>query len=595
MSILPRISQNIINFSHIQCRKVAVFIKSIYQHVLPILLFFNRYAILTKNAIFGIIVNDVVQLKIFDLNNQNNNSGQKKQSDLSDCGLVACPVSNRFLYYEKKDYINDVARLGLKQTWDEIIYYTLNNTNLNPNLSIDKFSELYEAGLAVQDKNSKKRQGQYYTPNDVANLMARWLFQNKGSAVCDVACGTGQLILAYLEILSDEAVKLLQSGNVYLYDNDPIALNICKTILIVKYGYESVSHVHFVCADFLSKDICLPDNCKVICNPPYSQASKIEECWDKTNTAVSTKSLYAMFMEKIIKQSASSVIITPYSFVGAEKFYSLRLVLNNYNGYIISFDNVPGNVFNGKKQGVFNSNTTNSVRAAITVVQNKENVRGFRISPVIRFKNTERERLLEPTVLESFLNEEGQIVSGSNMRFYKCHKELYPIWQKWISTCNETLGDYVVKDGPYVLSIPTTCRYFTVAANGTMNRSGKIELRFENEHAFHYAFCLINSSFAYWYWRVYDGGITFSKNLLLSIPFFFNLLTDEQIGFFDNMALDMISTANQYIVTKNNKGTQENIKYPLRYKEMINRKLLDVLGINTSERVFDCIHANTAF
>ena len=41
-------------------------------------------------------------------------------------------------------------------------------------------------------------------------------------------------------------------------------------------------------------------------------------------------------MEKIIKQSVASVIITPYSYIGSTKFYSLRKFMNNYNGFVVS-------------------------------------------------------------------------------------------------------------------------------------------------------------------------------------------------------------------------------------------------------------------
>ena len=34
---------------------------------------------------------------------------------------------------------------------------------------------------------------------------------------------------------------------------------------------------------------------------------------------------------------------------------------------------------------------------------------------------------------------------------------------------------------------------------------------------FNYLFCMINSSFAYWYWRLFDGGITYSRSLLINM------------------------------------------------------------------------------
>ena len=65
------------------------------------------------------------------------------------------------------------------------------------------------------------------------------------------------------------------------------------------------------------------------------------------------------------------------------------------NGFIVSFDNVPGNIFCGRKHGIFNTNTANSVRASITVLKKDDALKGFKVSPLIRFKNEEREKLLK--------------------------------------------------------------------------------------------------------------------------------------------------------------------------------------------------------
>ena len=84
-------------------------------------------------------------------------------------------------------------------------------------------------------------------------------------------------------------------------------------------------------------------------------------------------------MEKIFTQSRSAVVITPFSFISGKKFYSLRKEMCDIgNGFIVSFDNVPGNIFCGRKQGIFNTNTANSVRAAITVFNKSNKLKGFK-------------------------------------------------------------------------------------------------------------------------------------------------------------------------------------------------------------------------
>ena len=132
------------------------------------------------------------------------------------------------------DYISDVEHNGLR-TWDYICQFVIENIDSVPSfLDIKNFGELYEIGLAVRDKVTKKKSGQYYTPDDVATVMAEWLCECQGNAVCDVACGTGKLILTYLDMIGySKARELISEGRLYLYDLDEIALKICKTTISI--------------------------------------------------------------------------------------------------------------------------------------------------------------------------------------------------------------------------------------------------------------------------------------------------------------------------------------------------------------------------
>lgn len=207
------------------------------------------------------------------------------------------------------------------------------------------------------------------------------------------------------------------------------------------------------------------------------------------------------------------------------------------NGFIVSFDNVPGNIFCGKKHGIFNSNSTNSVRAAITVFNQNKTEKGFKLSPLIRFKQSERLQLLNNEILESFISNKKQVVDKNNPMFIKLDKRLEDIFDKWILISNnKKISDLVDNNGKYIISMPNTCRYFTTASNKKLNRGGQIVLKFSNYDYFCYAYCLLNSSFAYWYWRLYDGGITYTKSLLDSLPVFFDLLTQENKKFLRNFS-----------------------------------------------------------
>ncbi len=502
----------------------------------------------------------------------------------------------KFRSYDINKYTKDIEQFGIQTTWNNICGYVIEN-KVSEFLNVNNFGELYEIALAIQDKKQKKDNGQYYTPEDVALIMAGWLKDLDAHNVCDVACGTGILILTYLDLIgTDEAHRLLSESKIYLYDLDETALTICKTAILMRYGKQYSKNIHAIHCDFLNKKVHLPSDSKVISNPPYAGISSIPYEWDRSKIQMYTKELYSSFMEKILLESDKSVIITPYSFIGGNKFYPLRLLMNEYAGFIVSFDNVPGNIFCGRKHGIFNTNTSNSVRAAITVVDNKG--KGFNISPLIRFKNEERDKILKCNILESTLSAKKQIVDKNNKAYIKCPKDLELIKDAWMNKSNQCLKNIVsTKSSKYKIFIPNTCRYFTTASSYELKRTGFINLCFENEIEYSFVYCLINSSFAYWWWRMFDGGITYPIGLLNSLPIFINLLNNEDKEFFRAISEDMMRIEKECVVTKLNAGSiQENLKFPSKYRDQINNRLLKILGFDyLRSQAFDILHKNSFF
>ncbi|MBE6771443.1 MAG: N-6 DNA methylase [Ruminococcaceae bacterium] len=505
----------------------------------------------------------------------------------------------RLKSYNLDDYISDVRECGLEKTWDNICQFVIDNKEEIPEfINTKNFAELYEIGLATQDKVSKKKAGQYYTPDDVASLMSEWLNNCEGDNVCDVACGTGKLILTYLDLIGyEEARKLISSGRLYLYDVDNVALKICWTTIAIKYGLDIADSINDIFCDFLDQSITLPENCKVISNPPYAHLSELQGYWEQTEVLLESREYYSAFMEKIFAKARSTVIITPFSFISGNKFRSLRRKMCEIgSGHIVSFDNVPGNIFCGRKHGIFNTNTSNSVRAAITVLKQGEK-RGFRVSPLIRFRNEERKELLKTDVLESVLPDNYQLIDGDNDTFQKIDKCLVDVYKTWIKKSNCRLKDIVSKDKTcYFIDMPNTCRYYTTASSGKLNRTGSITVYLNNTEDFSFLYCFINSSFAYWWWRIYDGGITYPFGLLYNMPLPVDLLSEDDKDFFAKMSKKMIETEKDYIVTKLNAGVeQENIKFPEQYRNEINVRILKMLGHDCDASLFKTIHANRFF
>ncbi len=507
---------------------------------------------------------------------------------------------HRLLSYNLDDYIFDVEHLGLEVTWDRICQFSLDINNPKPSfLDINNFGELYEIGLATQDKLLKKKSGQYYTPDDVAKVMSEWLYNCEGEAVCDVACGTGKLILTYLDFMGyDNARELISRGDLYLYDNDGVALKICKTIISIKYGLDIANAIHDIHCDFLDRSICLPNNCKVISNPPYAKIESFPYSWEFTAVLDDTKEFYSAFMEKIFIQAKSTVIITPFSFISGNKFYSLRRVMSSLGrGFIVAFDNVPGNIFCGRKHGIFNTNTANSVRAAITVMTQDKKQKGFRVSPLIRFKNNEREKLLNRKTLELTLPSNYQVVDETNDMFKKMDADLNEIFLEWVKKSKYKVKD-IIRDSntDYLIDMPNTCRYFTTASSKKLNRAGSITMYLQNEDDFYFLYCFINSSFAYWWWRVFDGGIVYPIGLLNTLPIPLNLLSDNDKVFFKKTANELIDLERLFVITKVNAGAvQENIKFPEKYRLLINERILSILGFTVKKDIFKRVHANGFF
>ena len=499
--------------------------------------------------------------------------------------------------YTMEKYLTDIDKKGLKKTWRSILSNTLNNKFESDIFIPDNYGELYEIGLEHINKINKKEMGKYYTPKDVALLMSRWLEPLEGINVCDVGCGAGNLILAYLELIGNKkAYTLINNGNVYLYDMDEIALEICKYTIAIKYGKELLKKINAKHCDFLSKKIKLPKDSKTISNPPYYKIMNIGEDWKVTKVVQDSKELYSCFIEKIITQSNRSVIITPYSFIGSGKFYSLRQVMNKYNGFVVSFDNVPGNIFNGRKHGIFNSNKGNSVRAAITVVENKNDIKGFRFSPLIRFKTEEREKMMDNRFIESLINDRYQLVDSKKKSIYKCHKELFNVLDKWEAVSDKRMGNLIDSSKGEKIVIPTTCRYFTVGSKKDLNRDGKRTIFVKDRKIYNYLYCMLNSSLAYWYWRLYDGGINCQLTIINSIPVFYNKLTEEQKEDLNKIAEEMKNNESKYLTYKMNAGKkQENIKFPSEYRNKINEIFLKALGINENASIFNRVHSSSLF
>jgi hypothetical protein len=497
--------------------------------------------------------------------------------------------------FSLEEYEWSINVFGIEDTWSHILsIISINSINslCNTLLNFDNLSELYEIGLALSNKIDKKEMGKYYTPTDVASVMAELLLENDNiSELVDVGCGTGNLVVEVIKKLVNkknfDLNNFILNRHLWLYDMDKTAIDICVSKIEMILGYRVKEYINIVVGDFLSKNIVLPKSCTVITNPPYCRIKEIDSSWDESEIIVESKDLYSSFMDKITNYCKNAVIVSPQSYLVADKFASLRTKLsNNFYGEIFSFDNVPGTLFNGRKHGIFNTNSSNGVRASITSIK-KNGHFGFKLTHLIRFKTEQRNEVINLTFLRSKLGESIQDLKmpvKSFKIFESFIRDIFYSSNKKISDLLEMEKEKQKKELKLIVS--SSARYYILGSKMELDRNGFYTIFAKDIASFNILYSLLNSSYIYMWWRFLDGGILFSKRNLLRIP-----INEEIISKVDNLdsiITKMINSESKYLTYKKNAGkAQESIKFPIEYRDELNKVLFPEFAGN-----FELLHNN---
>lgn len=478
-----------------------------------------------------------------------------------------------------------LERLGLENTWYSILATNLRKSDkkdllsiLNEkefsnaeiqdfdflkNLSVGEISVLYEYSLAYADRDKRKQEGQYFTPDDVAQVMAKKAATfPKNKVWIDPCSGVGNL--SYWLVKHQDDPEDFIKNNLILIDRDKLALFIARFILATHFQkkekklYNKIK-MNFVVADFLLSDN-LPKHDYAILNPPYVVVEP-----DNRFETGEARDLYAYFLEKVIKTSEGFVSITPQTFTNGQKFNSLRrLLVSSFNAICVyCFDNVPDNIFRGIKFGSKNTNTANSTRACIIVARQNGAKQTFRITPLLRWRVKDRQKLLDS--VDNFLTE---VTPGVDI-FPKLQKDLLPLYEM-IKSQHKMLAHLVSRrQTQYKLTVPSTPRYFISALKRSVERSSFKTLYFYSEKERNLAYLLLNSSYMYWWWRVNDGGMTISEKTLLTLPVIENITIDNKL-----LSKIEHSEMTNRVVKRNAGKDNENVKHDLELIKEINKKLL---------------------
>jgi type I restriction enzyme M protein len=134
--------------------------------------------------------------------------------------------------------------------------------------SIDAFGDAYEYLMAMYASSAGKSGGEYYTPQEVSELLARITVSGKTEVnkVYDPACGSGSLLLQFAKVLGKENVRqgfFGQEINITTY-------NLCRiNMFLHDINYEKFDIAH---GDTLTDPVHWDDQPfeAIVSNPPYS-------------------------------------------------------------------------------------------------------------------------------------------------------------------------------------------------------------------------------------------------------------------------------------------------------------------------------------
>ena len=223
--------------------------------------------------------------------------------------------------------------------------------------TIDAFGDAYEYLMGMYASNAGKSGGEYFTPQEVSELLTRLAVSGKTSvrSVYDPACGSGSLLLKSAKILGRENVQ-----NFFGQEKNPTTYNLCRINMFlhdVEFDKFNIAHEDTL----VSPSAYHMENGPfevIVSNPPYSikwegddnpvlmndprySAAGVLAPKSKADFAFIMHSLY-----NLAEDGAASIVCFPGIFYrgGAEKKIRQYLVSRNYVDAVIQ---LPPNLFFG--------------------------------------------------------------------------------------------------------------------------------------------------------------------------------------------------------------------------------------------------------
>lgn len=135
--------------------------------------------------------------------------------------------------------------------------------------SIDAFGDAYEYLMGMYASNAGKSGGEYFTPQEVSELLAKLTLVGKTEVnkVYDPACGSGSLLLKFAKVLGKNKIR----NGFYGQEINITTYNLCRiNMFLHDIGYDNFS---IACEDTLRYPQHWDDEPfeAIVSNPPYSR------------------------------------------------------------------------------------------------------------------------------------------------------------------------------------------------------------------------------------------------------------------------------------------------------------------------------------
>ena len=268
--------------------------------------------------------------------------------------------------------------------------------------NIDAFGDAYEYLMTMYASNAGKSGGEFFTPQEVSELLVRLTLDNyaEPNKIYDPACGSGSLLLQYKKILAKDPPLgyFGQEINITSY-------NLARMNMFL----HNVNYTKFniACGDTLLNPLHKDDEPfdAIVSNPPYSTKWEGKDNPLLINDgrfspagvlAPRAKADFAFIMHSLSwlsSRGAAAIVIFPGVLyrTGAEAKIRQYLITQNYIDCIIA---LPSNLFFG----------TGIATCILVLKKNKKDTQVLFINAQKEFKEAKKQNILTQENINNILN-----------------------------------------------------------------------------------------------------------------------------------------------------------------------------------------------